>query len=326
MQRDQRNLGEAVRHRAVCANPPSELESTDFPTAVLVGLRQHLGDDLQFRRIDLRNQRTRKWLCSGRESSQRLLIKRLGKEEAREAQVFERVLQSCSLSAPRFLGAVEEAGWTWLMIEFIDGCAPVTERDFADLAIALSALHRDQKALALLATELQVPEAPTRYASIGARSLRSLKVLSDSGIINESTRDKSRRLIGRTDWLAEATWLASGRQVPVHGNVHLGNTVVRQIASPGSSQVVLIDWPDMMLGSPLEDLGTLAADAPGRMDLIRNAYREAGGGSIDASDLRRAFRFQLFVEVAWRAARLVLKSAEAFEIREFHARASLFGI
>lgn len=326
MQRDQSKSDEAVRHLAVWANPPSELGSTSFPTAVLVELQQRLGEDLKFRRIDLRNQRTRKWLCCGRDSSQRLLIKRLGQEEVREAQVFKRVLRSCSLPAPRLLGAVEAAGWTWLMIEYIDGDAPVTERDFAELAIALSALHRDQKALALLATELQVPEAPKRYASTGARSLRALKALSDSEIMDESTRDKSRRLSKHADWLAEATWLASGRLVPVHGNVHLGNVLVRAIASRGSSKVVLIDWPDMMLGSPLEDLGTLAADAPGRMDLIRIDYCEAVGSSIDASDLRRAFRFQLFVEVAWRAGRLLSTAATSGEIREFHARASLFGI
>lgn len=293
---------------------------------VLVELRQHLGEDLQFKRIDSRRHRTRKWLCKGRDSSQRLLIKRLGEKEAREAQVYERVLRACSLPAPRFWGAIEEAGWTWLLMEYIDGDTPVAERDFADLAIALSALHSDQKALALLPTELQVPEAPRRYASTAARSLRSLRALCDSETIHESARDKSRRLISLADWLAEATWLASGPLVPVHGNVHLGNVLVRQMASPGSSQVVLIDWPDMMLGSPLEDIGTLAADAPGRMDLIRNAYHKAGGCSIDASDLRRAFRFQLFVEVAWRAARLALKAAEAGEIREFHVRASLFGI
>lgn len=308
-----------------CNNLSNVLEANDLPKELFIKLRLHLGEDLHFRRIDSHRNRTSKWICNGRDCSQRLVIKRLDLKESREAFIYERVLRPGNLPAPRFCGAVEEATGTWLIIEYIDGEIPVSERDFSDLAIALSALHNNQRALALLANELQVPKASLRYAAIVERSLQSLNALYNSQIVDSSIRLKSQRLIQLTDWRLEAAWLAMGPMVPVHGNLHIGNVLVQWMNCLGSSKVLLIDWPDMMIGSPLEDLGTLAADVPARMDLIRIAYGEASGSTIDARDLLRAFHFQLFVEVAWRAG-LVLEYPESKEIGEFYRRASLFGI
>jgi len=235
------------------------------------------------------------------------------------------VLQPGNLPAPRFWGAVEEDTGTWLIIDYIDGEIPVSERDFSDIAIALSALHKNQRALDLSVNELQVPAASFRYAAIVERSLQSLKALCNSQIVNSSIRLKSQRLIRLADWRLEGEWLAKGPMVPVHGNFHLGNILLQWMNSVGYSKVLMIDWPDMMIGSPLEDLGTLVADVPARMDLIRIAYGEASGSTIDARDLLRAFHFQLFVEVAWRAG-LVLEYPESKEIGEFYRRVSLFGI
>ncbi len=288
-------------------------------------LRLHLGEDLHFRRIDTHRNRSSKWICNGHDCSQSLVIKHLDLKESREALIYERVLLPGNLGAPRFWGAVKEAAGTWLIIDYIDGDIPVSERDFADLAIALSALHNNQQALALMSNELQVPKAHVRYAAIVERSLQSLNALHNSQIVNSSIRLKTQRLIQLADWRQEAKWLATGPMVPVHGNLHIGNVIVQRMNSFGSSKVMLIDWPDMMIGSPLEDLGTLVADVPARMDLIRIAYSEASGSSIDARDMLRAFHFQLFVEVAWRAG-LVLEYPESKEIGEFYRRVSLFGI
>lgn len=306
-------------------NPHNALDTNDLPKELLVKLRLHLGEELHFKRIDSHRNRTSKWICNGRDCSQRLVIKRLGLKESREAFIYERVLQPGNLPVPRFWGAVEEVNGTWLIIDYIDGEIPVSERDFSDLAIALSALHNNQRALALVANELQVPNASLRYEAIVERSLQSLNALYNSQIVDSSIRLKSQRLIQLTDWRMEAAWLSMGSMVPVHGNLHIGNVLVQWMNCLGSSKVLLIDWPDMMIGSPLEDLGTLVADVPARMDLIRMAYGEASGSPIDARDLLRAFHFQLFVEVAWRAG-LVLEYPESKEIGEFYRRASLFGI
>lgn len=301
------------------------LQTNDLPKELFVKLRFHLGEDLNFMRIDSHRNRTSKWICNGRDCSQRLVIKRLGLKETREALIYERVLRPGNLPAPSFFGAVEDAADTWLILDYIDGEIPVSERDFSDLAIALSALHNNQQAMALVANELQVPKASVRYAAIVERSLQSLNELCESQIVNSSIRLKTQRLIQLTDWRLEAAWLARGPVVPVHGNLHIGNVLVQWMNCLGSTRVLLIDWPDMMIGSPLEDLGTLVADVPARMDLIRIAYGEASGCPIDARDLLRAFHFQLFVEVAWRAG-LVLEYPESKEIGEFYRRASLFGI
>lgn len=296
-----------------------------LPKELFFELRLHLGHDLHFRRIDSHRNRSSKWICNGSDCSRQLLIKHLSLEESREAFVYKRVLGPSNLPAPRFLGAVEGGTGTWLIIDYINGEVPVSEHDFSDLAMALSELHNNQLALTLVANELRVPKASLRYAAIVERSLQSLNELYNSQIVNSSIRLKSERLIQLTDWRQEAVWLAKGPMVPVHGNMHIGNVLVQWMEGVGSSRVVLIDWPDMMIGSPLEDLGNLVADVPGRMELIRIAYGEASGSPIDAQELLRAFRFQLFVEVAWRA-RLVLKEFETNETREFIKRVSIFGI
>lgn len=308
-----------------CNTLSNVIETNDLPKELFVKLRLHLGEELYFRRIDSHRNRTSKWICNGRDCSQRLVIKRLGLKESREAFIYERVLQPGNLPAPRFRGAVEEVNGTWLIIDYIDGEIPVSERDFSDLAITLSAMHNNKRALALAANELQIPKESLRYAAIVERSLRSLNALYNSQSVDSSIRLKSQRLIQLTDWRLEAAWLAMGPMVPVHGNLHIGNVLVQWMNCLGSSKVLLIDWPDMMIGSPLEDLGTLVADVPARMDLIRIAYGEASGSPINARDLLRAFYFQLFVEVAWRAG-LVLEYPQSKEIGEFYRRASLFGI
>lgn len=306
-------------------NRTMESEIDDLPKGLIGKLRLHLGTDLHFSRIDAHRNRASKWVCYGCNSNKRLLIKHLGLKELREAYIYERVLHPSKLSAPRFWDAFEETTGTWLIIDYIDGKNPVTERDFIDLAIELSALHNNQRALSLMSNELQFPKASMRYAAIVERSLQSLNELFNSQTINITIRLKSQRLIEHSDWRLEAEWLAMGSMVPVHGNLHIGNVLVQWIYGSGSTKVLLIDWPDMMIGSPLEDLGSLIADVPARMDLIRIAYSEASGKLIDARDLLRAFRFQLFVEVAWRAG-LMLEHPESKENREFYRRASLFGI
>lgn len=316
---------DSVSQYADCYNLSSVLVTNDLPKELMAKLRLLLGEDLHFRRIDAHRNRTSKWICSGSNCSKRLVIKHLGLKESREALIYERVLRPGDLPAPRFWGAVEDVDGTWLIIDYIDGVIPVSENDFSDLANALSALHNNQQALELLSNELQVPKAPLRYTAIVERSLQSLSALCKSQIVHSSIRLKSRRLIQLADWRQEAAWLAMGPMVPVHGNVHIGNVLVQWMKCLESSKVMLIDWPDMMIGSPLEDLGTLVADVPARMDLIRIAYGEASGNPIDARDLLRAFHFQLFVEVAWRAG-LVLENPESKEIGEFYRRASLFGI
>ena len=308
-----------------CNNLYKVLMPNDLSKELLAKLGLYLGESLHFKRIDSHRNRTSKWICTGSDCNQILVIKRLGLKESREALIYERVLLPGYVPAPRFLGAVTDPTGTWLILEYINGEIPVSERDFSDLSITLSALHNNQQAFALIANELKVPKASLRYAAVVERSLRSLNALCNSKMIYSSIRLKAQRLIRLTDWRMEAAWLAMGPMVPVHGNLHIGNILIQWMDFLGSSKVLLIDWPDMMIGSPLEDLGTLAADVPARIDLIRIAYGEASGNPIDARDILRAFHFQLFVEVAWRA-ELVLEYPESKEIGEFYKRASIFGI
>lgn len=303
----------------------NEFSAINFPKELVHTLRFYLGEEIRFRRIDAHRQRSCKWICSGRDCRQSLVIKHLDLKESREAFIYEQVVQTSNLPAPRFLAAIKEEAGTWLIIDYIKNETAVSERDFSDIARTIATLHKNKQALILLAKDKQIPKASLRYAAVVERSLKSLEALYSSKYVNSTIRQTSQRLIQLADWGSEAAWLAKDAMVPVHGNLHIGNVLLQWQVSFGNNRVLLIDWPDMMIGSPLEDLGTLIADVPARLDLISEAYSTVTDKAVNKKDLLRAFHFQLFVEVAWRA-ELVRRYPEGKEVKEFYRRASLFGI
>jgi hypothetical protein len=301
-------------------------EAQDLPVEVIAELQQQLGDPIRVTPTNSRPRLNSHWICTGSDS-RRIFVKRFGTPHAaREALVYERVLRRCKLPVPTFRSNLMADGSTWLLIDFVERAPPVCEGELLSLlARALATLHNNSLALDLLVRELRVPEVNDRYRMACERSLRYLTAMRDSERFGSSSRTLSRRLCELANWSSEAVWISSYQPGLVHGNVHLGNVIVAERGDDCPPGISLLDWADTGMGSPLEDLGTLVADVPGRLSLVRDSYSNAGGYPFDMSALTRAFHFQLFVEVAWHAF-LAVTTSDPYELRLFHARASLFGL
>ena len=239
--------------------------------------------------------------------------------------MYERILSRSNLPAPRFRGNFKTTQGTWLIIDVVEGVRPVTESDFVCLSSTLAVLHNQSEVSARLVRETPELGVPPRYSTACERSLRYLEDLSNSKNQSLASRRLARRLIDLADWLSEAQLIFGSHSGLVHGNLHLGNVLVAARENGGEPRVVLLDWPDIGIGSPLEDLGTLISSVPGRLLLIRDSYAASGGHYFEVTSLTRAFHFQLFVEAAWHA-HLAVTSSDPYESRLFNRSARTFGL
>lgn len=93
-------------------------------------------------------------------------------------------------------------------------------------------------------------------------------------------------------WLVEHR-PADPRHTVVHGDFRVGNLLV----DPDDGLRAVLDWELAHLGDPIEDLGWLcvrawcfggagAVGGIGDLDELLDAYREAGGGDVDADHVR----------------------------------------
>lgn len=124
-------------------------------------------------------------------------------------------------------------------------------------------------------------------------------------------------------WLAEFTTCRPVRQ-PLHGDVYRGNVLVR-----AGVIVALLDWDDVFLGPPEQELAWAAAEWGGvretrRLDAARRfvqTYVDAGGTAerIGDEELVQLIRGRIRMEVTYDCATGQWGISDEAEDREYEA-------
>jgi aminoglycoside phosphotransferase (APT) family kinase protein len=191
----------------------------------------------------------------------------------------------CGAAAPRILGARrDDAGLLYVLLEWIPAIDPWPwdRAEYAGLVLEqLAGVHAcDANSVSTLLSEWDYD----RQLSDSAASTVDLYAhLFTSGF--RVTRRPMRRALERVGMSITAMRrqaIAFTGSSLLHGDVHPGNTVVRDGA--GAPQAVLLDWGRARLGSPLEDvmswLHSLAFREPNARrihDSLLARYRRACG-------------------------------------------------
>ena len=166
---------------------------------------------------------------------------------AYEAAVYDRLLSALDVTVPGFLGAVEETGPSWLVMEFFDGSTTVTRSGspeaLAETGRWLGDFHRQAETLAAsAAAAFLFRHSAVYYRACAERTLEFAAL-----------RAKPYRWLGAVArrYMDEAVPALSAQQTVIHGEFYSSNVLYR------SGVVVPVDWESAAIGAPEIDLAFL---------------------------------------------------------------------
>jgi hypothetical protein len=225
--------------------------------------------------------------ASGRQRVDRMIMKRLGPQTAREAVVYRTLVDAYARDISPKLLSIEclELDRVYLALEAIRRSRAWPWRDVALVRLVLERLAHFHLSAADGARLLP----PWDYEAELLQAAESTSAALDACRLDPdlSPLSRYRRCVDRlvSDWPRLRRQLLSNHPfaaTPIHGDVHPGNVLIRR--RDGCDQPVLLDWGRARLGSPLEDLSSwllslrpLEGDAERSHDTLLGSYLSALG-------------------------------------------------
>jgi hypothetical protein len=229
----------------------------------------------------------------------RFVIKRVERDAAREALVYDRVVGPyCARLAPRLFGSrsisdesallclesIEPVTWPWRD----SGASALVLKELTQLHVASGAVQ------ALPAWNYE--QALASSALLTLQQLDALRRHPELSSVVRSSWPGAKRIVDKLSRLRRdlLSYGALG-SAAIHGDVHPGNVLLRR--ERGGLRPVFLDWGRARVGAPLEDvsswlqsLGHWEPEARKRHDALLGAYLEARGLPCRlSSDFRGAY-------------------------------------
>ena len=220
------------------------------------------------------------------------VVKRLDGELCREATAYQALQRAPGgVPAPRLLEVAHVDPATCYL--YLEAIAPWRRWPWADLHLAgqvmdqLAALH-DAPLGASFAAHVAGWDYEQALAVSARTTLEALERIGGRAELRDigAARPAVRRIVAALPAIRRALLAGPPGACIIHGDVHPGNVLIRGEGS--GRRVVLLDWANTRIGSPLEDVGSWlqwlgywVPRVPAQHDLLLRRYLAARGMGAD---------------------------------------------